>query len=143
MPIWTQASDVVDAWIGDDVPENTALISTWLEKAEREVRFRVPDLQDRITAASDLDLLGAAKDVVVSMVMRVFRNPEGIRQVNTTTGPFTESATYGGDVPGGLGITDDEIEKLRGVSNGSSAFSISMIPDTSPFSPNYVASGWL
>jgi len=69
---------------------------------------------------------------VVAMVTRVFRNPEGIRQTNVTTGPYTNSKTYGGDTPGGLGLTADELAKLQGASS-SGAFTISLIPPTSPF----------
>lgn len=139
---WTTAQDVIDSWIGEDPPDNTALLDRWIGRAEREIRFRVPDLQARIDAEAELspastELLQTAQDVTVAMVTRVFRNPEGIRQANTTTGPFTESRTYGGDVPGGLGITDDELSKLQGVRT-TGAFSINMIPTTSPFHPDYV-----
>ena len=134
---WTQPADVVDAWIGEDAPDDNAQLSVWIGKAEREIRFRVPGIQARIDAEAELipsstELLEGAKDVTVSMVTRVFRNPEGIRQANMTTGPFTESRTYGGDVPGGLGLTADELAKLEGVRQGG-AFTVSMIPTTSPF----------
>ena len=134
---WTQPADVVDAWIGEDAPDDNAQLSVWIGKAEREIRFRVPGIQARIDAEAELipsstELLEGAKDVTVSMVTRVFRNPEGIRQANMTTGPFTESRTYGGDVPGGLGLTADELAKLEGVRQGG-AFTVSMIPTKSPF----------
>jgi hypothetical protein len=133
---WAVAKDVTDAWIGEGAPSDTAAINLWIGKAEREVIYRVPDIQERITAEGEetparTDLKETAIDVVVAMVTRVFRNPEGIRQTNTTTGPFTESRTYGGDVPGGLGLTDDELAKLQGARGG--AFSIDLIPATSPF----------
>jgi hypothetical protein len=136
MASWTAPADVTDAWIGEGVPTDTGKIQKWIDKAEREIRYRVPDVQERIDAEAAetparQDLIETAKDVVVSMVTRVFRNPEGIRQVNETTGPFTSSRTYGGDVPGGLGITDDELAKLQGARGG--AFSIDLIPSTSPF----------
>lgn len=139
MASWTAPTDVTGAWIGEGVPTDTALIQTWIDKAEREIRRTVPDIQTRIDAEeaetpTRTDLLETAKDVTVAMVTRVFRNPEGIRQVNETTGPFTSSRMYGGDVPGGLGITDDELAKLQGARQG--AFSIDLIPSTSPF---YVA----
>jgi len=145
---WTTAQDVVDAWIGVDAPTDDFLLDLWIGKAEREIRFRVPDLQARIDAEAELippviDLQDAAVDVTVSMVTRVFRNPEGIRQTNSTTGPFTESATYGGDLPGGLVLTGDELAKLQGVRTHG-AFTIDMIPSTSPFSSAYVPfAGWL
>lgn len=143
---WTAPTDVVDSWIGEGAPADDTLLQMWIDKAEREVRFRVPDLQARIDAEAELippstDLLDAARDVVVAMVTRVFRNPEGIRQTNTTTGPFTESQTYGGDQPGGLALTADELAKLSLVSP-SGAFTIDMIPSTSRFHPDYVNPWW-
>ena len=133
---WTLHTDVTAAWIGEGVPSDTAKVQKWIDKAEREIKYRVPDIQARIDAeAAEVpprtDLLELAKDVTVAMVTRVFRNPEGIRQANKATGPFTESRTYGGDVPGGLGLTDDELAKLQGARGG--AFSIDLIPATSPF----------
>lgn len=142
---WTTPNDVTTAWIGSGAPDDNAKIQKWIDTAEREIRFRVPDLQARIDLEAELippstDLLDTAKDVTVAMVTRVFRNPEGIRQTNETTGPFTASRTYGGDVPGGLGITDDELAKLQGARGG--AFTIDLIPTTSPFHPDYV-NPWL
>lgn len=141
---WTEPEDVTDPWIGDGAPADEGQIQIWIDKAERLVRRRVPDIQARIDAEAEedparTDLLEAAIDVVVSMVTRVFRNPEGIRQTNetTTTGPFsdTRSQTYGGDVPGGLGLTDEELAALQGVTRG--AFTISLIPTSSPYHPDY------
>lgn len=136
MASWTVPADVTGAWIGEGAPTDMTKVQTWIDKAEREIRYRVPDIQSRIDAEAAeaparTDLLEAAKDVVVAMVTRVFRNPEGIRQENETTGPFTTSKTYGGNMPGGLGLTDDELAKLQGARAG--AFSIDLIPSTSPF----------
>lgn len=133
---WTAAKDVKDSWIGEGVPTDDAKILSWIGKAEREIKFRVPSILARIAAeAAEVptrtDLLETAKDVTVAMVTRVFRNPEGIRQTNLTTGPYTTSKTYGGDVPGGLGLTDDELAKLQGARGG--AFTIDLIPRSSPF----------
>lgn len=132
---WAKPEDITDSWIGGNPPDDDALIQKWIDRAEREIRFRVPDLQKRIDEEADknppvTDLVDTAVDVVVAMVTRVFRNPEGIRQTNTTTGPFTESRTYGGDVPGGLGMTDDELAKLQGARGG--AFEIDLMPARVP-----------
>ena len=134
---WTTADDVIAAWIGDDAPSDASKVDVWIGKAEREVRRRVPDLQARVDA-NEPDLLENIQDVVTAMVHRVFRNPEGVRTVSTGTGPFSGSTTYGGDQPGGLYLTEDEVAKLSAVSS-SGAFTVDMIPASSPFSPNYVA----
>ena len=136
MASWASPSDVTGAWIGAGAPTDSALIQKWVDKAEREIKYRVPNIQARITAEAAetpprTDLLETAKDVAVAMVTRVFRNPEGIRQANVTTGPFTESRTFGGDMPGGLALTADELAKLQGARGG--AFTVSMIPASSPF----------
>lgn len=138
---WSTPGDVRDAWIGEGLPDDDGLIGTWLGKAEREMRFRVPDLAERVEADSSGELRATAVDVAVSMVMRVLRNPEGIRQRNITTGPYTGSETYGGDVPGGLALTDDELAKLRGV-RSRGAFTVDLIPPSSPFSPAYPHGWW-
>ena len=142
MASWTAPTHVTGAWIGEGVPTDTEKLQAWIDRAEREIKYRVPGIQARIDAEAAetvprTDLLNTAKDVVAAMVTRVFRNPEGIRQTNVTTGPYTASKTYGGDQPGGLGITDDELAKLQGVKS-SGAFTVSMIPSTSPFSSTYV-----
>lgn len=141
--MWTNAYFLQDSWIGSDAPTDDQLIDVWLGKAEREIRYRVPDIQARIDAEAEeipgrTDLLEAAQDVTVAMVTRVFRNPEGARQKQWTTGPFSESMTVGGAEPGSLYLTEDELAKLQGAQS-SGAFTISMIPATSPFHPDYVA----
>lgn len=140
---WVVAQDVIDAWIGEDTPTNTASLTTWIGRAERLVRSSVPGLQSRIDGGLEPDLLENVQDVVVSMVERKFRNPEGVRTRQETTGPFSGSVTLGGDQPGELWITDDELKRIAPAS-ASGPISIDMIPVTSPFSPHYVPpiGGW-
>ena len=141
---WTTPADVTGAWIGEGAPTDTSKIQTWIDKAEREIRRKVPDILTRIAAEAAeapprTDLEEAAVDVTVAMVTRVFRNPEGARQRNTTTttGPFSDtgSVTYGGNLPGVLALTDEELASLTAVQS-SGAFTIDMFPSTSPY---YVA----
>jgi hypothetical protein len=118
----------------------------WVDKAERLLRAKVPSLQARVDAdpVTEPDLLGNVKDVVTAMVQRVFRNPEGIRQRQETTGPFTGSVTFGGDQPGSLWVTDAELSMISPSGSNRGAFTIDTIPVTSPFSPYYVppVGGW-
>ena len=140
MSSWTTAEEVVAAWIGDGAPTDSAKVENWIGKAERLLRSKVPDLAARIVAdpVAEPDLLSNAIDVVVSMVQRVFRNPEGVRQRQEGTGPFTGSVTYGGDQPGALWVTDAELAMLSVAGGSQGAFTIDMIPSTSPFSGSYV-----
>jgi len=133
---WTAAAEVVAAWIGDDAPADTAKVDVWVGKAERLLRSKIPGLTERLAVwpVSEPDLLGNVKDVVTAMVQRVFRNPEGVRQRQEGSGPFTGSVTYGGDLPGALWVTDEEIASLTLASRKRRAFTIDMIPVGSPYS---------
>lgn len=135
---WALPQDVIDAWIGDDAPSDIAKLALWIGRAERLVRSSVKSLQARLDAEVGLDppstdLLDTTRDVVVEMVSRVFRNPKGIRQANVTTGPYTESQTFGGEQPGQLMVTADELAQLTGAGSGQRAYTVSMIPTSSPF----------
>lgn len=149
---WTDASYVTGSWIGDGAPTDSEQVRLWIDKAERLIRREVPDFQGRLDAEADeaptsTELLDTARDVVVAMVTRVFRNPEGRRSTQTATGPYSESITFGGEQPGGLYLTGEELSALRGVSQGSRAFTIDMIPSDSPYSqhnpsPRYPWERW-
>lgn len=145
---WTTAAEVVAAWIGDDAPADVAKIDVWVGKAERLLRSKVPSLTARVDAVPvvEPDLLGNVQDVVTAMVQRVFRNPEGVRQRQETTGPFTGSVTFGGDQPGSLWVTDAELALVSAAGSNRGAFTVDTIPVSSPVSPHYVApvgSVWL
>lgn len=126
---WTLATDVTSSWIGGDAPDDAALIDSWIAKAERLIRSEVPGIQERIDGWLEPDLLDNASDVVVEMVTRKFRNPEGLRTVQDTTGPFSGSRTYGGTEPGALYLTADEVKKLSITkSSGQRAFTVDNFP---------------
>lgn len=127
---WTSATDVIDGWVGDNAPTDAEKVDVWIGRAERLIRRSVPDLQVRLDAEAEkvptsTDLLDTVKDVVSEMVTEVFLNPERKRSSQVTTGPFTESTTFGGDSPGRLILTSEQLAQLQGVSGASGkAFSI-------------------
>lgn len=136
---WTTAEDVLNAWIGDGTPTDPVKVDTWIGMAERLIRREVPDLQARIDAEAELvppvtDLVDTVRDIVISMVTRVFKNPDGKRSMQSASGPLSESITFGGDNPGGLFLSDDERKSLLGGRSGQRAFMVDMIPSTSPYS---------
>ncbi len=138
MANWTTAAEVLAAWIGDDAPTDSVKVDLWIGRAERLLRSRVTGLAPRVAALLEPDLLDNVKDIVTSMVQRVFRNPEGVRTRQETTGPFSGSVTLGGDQPGELWITDDELARVSPTGSNRGAFTVDTIPVTSPFSPYYV-----
>jgi hypothetical protein len=112
MAAWTSADDVIGSWIGDDAPDDEQLVEVWIGRAERLLRRnKALGLTGRIDN-DEVDLLDTVKDVVSNMVQRVFRNPTGVRTTTSSTGPFSDSSTYGGDQPGYLWITDEELASL-------------------------------
>jgi len=141
MASWTTAADVVEAWVGDDAPTDLAKVETWIGKAERLLRSKIPTLTARLVAdpITEPDLAGNVADVVTEMVHEVFRNPEGVRQRQQGAGPFSGSVTYGGDKPGALRVTDEQIGRLAVPGGSTGGFTIDMIPSSSPFSDAYVS----
>ena len=128
---WTLPEDIIDSWVGAGVPTDKAKLQVWIDRAERLIRKRVPDLQTRIDAEAELvpvetDLLDTTKDVVIEMVTEVFKNPDGMRSLQTTTGPFTNSTTFGGDNPGKLTLSHANENMLSGVRPGE-AFTLDLI----------------
>jgi hypothetical protein len=140
MAEWTLAQDVVSSWIGDDAPTDLELVQVWVNRAERLLRRKKKlDLAARI-AVFEPDLAETVQDVVSNMVQRVFRNPSGTRTKSTNTGPFSESETFGGDQPGYLWITDEEMATLLpDLDAAGGAFSIDLMPSTSM---GYYGSYW-
>lgn len=136
--MWTTPQDVINAWIGEDAPDDLGKIEVWIGRAERLIRSTIPGIEARITGGLEPDLLDNIVGVVCSMVERKFRNPDGTRQVASTTGPFSEQRTFGGNDPGELALLDSEVALLTGVKGGMQAYTVDMIPSTSPYSPNYV-----
>lgn len=128
---WVSPADVIDSWVGGNMPADASKLQVWIDRAERLVRRRVPDLQTRIDLEAELDppvtdLIDTAKDVVIEMVTEVFKNPDGKRSIQSASGPLSESTTFGGDNPGKLFLSRQQEDLLSG-SNPGEAFSVDMI----------------
>src|SRR5699024_8868772 len=120
--------DVIESWIGDDAPDDEALVQRWIGRAERLIRREFPTIQERINSDTEPDLADTVTDDVVSMVTRIFRNPSGHRSISgqETTGQFSGSntITFGGNNPGALELLDSERASLSapGAKRGRVAF---------------------
>lgn len=126
--LWTDASDVKDRWLGGEMEATDAQIERLLADAEDTVLREFPDIADRIGDPPDktLPLLRVQK-VVARMVIRHLRNPEGVRTVQETGGPYSETRTVGGNDPGAMYLTDDERAELSEARTGK-AFTIDQTP---------------
>jgi len=72
---YASASDVTARWARTPTDEENTLITVRLEDAERLIRRRISDLDDRINAGTILE-----EDVIqveAEAVLRLVRNPEG------------------------------------------------------------------
>lgn len=142
---WTPPELVSDTWLGPDAPTDLELVTAWVGRAERLIRRRVPDIEERLAADNSGDLLETVRDVVCAAVARAFRNPEGVRQRQETVGQFAGSVTYSGSTPGALEILPDEMAALTaGASGARRAGSVDMIPPESPYATGgaWALDGW-
>ncbi|BBC53821.1 putative portal protein [Mycobacterium phage PP] len=100
-------TDVENRWVRELSEEETTLVSTRLDDAERMLKRRVGDLQAKITSG-DLDEADV-KQVEAEMVLRLLRNPEGF--TSETDGQYTYML-HQQLASGKLEVTDDEWEAL-------------------------------
>ncbi|WP_155295529.1 hypothetical protein [Rhodococcoides fascians] len=136
-PAETYASPqyVLDLWIGADKPTSSELVQRYLTEAEvlllndRELS----DLEDRLESDEEgaklIPLMAIAER---RMVTRAMKNPDNQRQVNTTTGPYTDSVTLASESFAGLEVTSEEYRLLAKKSSrgaGTASTLPSGVPD--------------
>lgn len=127
MAKWANPDDVRKRWVVGELDATDVQVGTKIEDAEDLVLTEYPDVQSRIDSGT-LRLETVIR-VVSGMVVRFFRNPEGLRTTGSTTGPFSETntVTYGGEEPGELYLTDADRGALGSRRKGR-AFTVSTIP---------------
>lgn len=125
--VFATSGDVAVAMMRALSPAETAWAEQQLSFATAMVRERVPDVDTRVSAGS-LDRL-IVKGVVVAMVTRVLKNPDGTRSTSTARAidDYREERTTTTDQAlsdGVLRLTDDELALLRSGGARRGAFSI-------------------
>lgn len=123
MPQWTDLDDVRNDALGVDDGFSDQQVTRLIERAERLVVREFPTVEKRVT---DGELSAdTVADIVSAMVIRVLRNPDGIRTIQDSTGPFSGSTTFAGDNPGQLYLSDEDRRALNpGGASGRRAFSV-------------------
>jgi hypothetical protein len=133
---WATPQDILDRWVGSDVPTDLDLVQALINDAEAVILSEYPKIQDRI----DDDELAVATVVMVQsrMVMRILRNPEALTYLQQTTGPFGQARNFGTG-NSDIWLTENEISLLAPKSRGK-AFEVNQGVDAVGGSVDYI---WL
>lgn len=106
---WATPQDIIDRWVGNDVPTDNDLMEALITDAEAVILAEFPKIQDRI---DDNELpLGTVVMVVSRMVTRLLRNPENLSYWQQQTGPFMQARNFGTQ-PTDIWLTENELSLL-------------------------------
>lgn len=120
----TQVQDLKERWVlPDSIPVPDKVLERLIEDAEDSVETAVPGVLARVESGTVP--ARRIKKIVARAIFRVLRNPEGLRSIQTGTGPMTGSTTFGGDEPGEIYISDTDIRELKGARAKGQAFTVS------------------
>lgn len=122
---WATPQDVLDRWVGGGAPTDDDLTQALIEDAEAVILSEFPRIQERIDG--ETLPLGTVVLVVVRMVSRTLRNPEGLSYWQMNTGPFGQGKNYGSSGTD-LWMTPEEKSLLSPRRKGK-AFSVDLAPD--------------
>lgn len=125
MSVWATPADVTARWVGSGAPTDDDLVQALLNDAEAVVLAKYPAIQDRI---DDNRLpLAVVTMVVCRMVIRVLRNPENLSSWQQTTGPFSQSRSFGSNRQD-IWLSDEETDLLAPNTTGK-AFEVDLAPN--------------
>ena len=110
---WAVPQDIIDRWIGNDVPTDTDLLTALIDDAESVILSEYPSIQTRIDA--NTLPLATVTMVVSRMVTRMLRNPDIVTYWQQQTGPFGQARNFG---ESDIWLTDQEISMLAPANRG-------------------------
>lgn len=106
-----QPKDVTDRWPSSEAPPlDDEQIATLVGDAEDLIEREFSDVPARV--ASGAIPKRRITRVIARMLIRLMRNPEGLRTVQQGEGSFSGSLTYAGDHPGEVYLTDEDRRDL-------------------------------
>lgn len=118
-----KADDVTARWPSSEAPPlDDGQIDTLIGDAEDLIERQFPDVPARV--ASGAIPRRRITRVIARMLIRLMRNPEGVRTVQQAGQSYSGSVTYGGDHPGELYLTDEDKRDLTGARTGGRAFAV-------------------
>jgi hypothetical protein len=105
MPNPATPQDVANRWRPLTAVQTTNA-ATFLADAWRELRRRVPEIETRLTAATDDDLRDEVVKVLANAVLRVLKNPDGSARESADDASWTPNQAV---ASGLLYLTDDDL----------------------------------
>lgn len=136
-PLTAQYAEVQDvaAELGEDIVAGSVRekqIQRWLDKAERQIRARIADLD--VWAKADPYYKATVNDVEVSAVERKARNPDGLRSIMTQIDDGNFQQTIDASRSSGeIIILPEEWSRLLKSSASTNAFSFNVRTDAYSF----------
>lgn len=121
----TNATDVERRWLVDEPIPAEAKVTAAIEDAEDALIAAVPDLVQRVADGKIPNT--RVHRIVARLVIERLTNPRGLRTLQTSSGPFSDTHTYGGERPGQITVTRADIDELLG-RRRQRAFSINTTP---------------
>jgi hypothetical protein len=104
---YTTTADVEVRLMRPLTAAESAAAGAWIDDLEAEIAQRIPDVDALIVLGTVRE--AAVRRVVSQAVIRVLRNPEGLRTVTTGIDDATETRTVDGSLSSGaLFLTSDE-----------------------------------
>lgn len=109
------SEDVVNRWRAFRDDDEEAVATERLADASALLRLTatrlgVTDFVARVQA--EPDLARVTKSIVVEVVRRYLRNPDGAKQLQNTIGPRSYGLTFDGEKPSGIFFTEEELKEL-------------------------------
>lgn len=121
MTAFATTADVAAAW-RPLAPDESTFAEFWLEQASEMIRDEFVTVDDRITAGSLSAVI--VKGVAVAMVIRLMKNPDGMRSVQESIEDYSVTRTRDSALSAGE-LYMSESERRRLTRRGRQAFSIS------------------
>lgn len=135
MGLWAFADDVLERWPGSNPPTNDLLVEVLVGDVEVLIQAKFPDIVERLE--EEPELRRRLVTVISQVVIRLLRNPDGVRSESADDVSFTYSAN-----PEYLTLTSSELALLSVDGRGlQKAFTINPTPIVDEVTP--LAGAWV
>lgn len=101
---------VKNRWISTDIPPSDEIIEQYIRDACLLLESQAPNIVGQ--TQDDENVKARVELVICTMVIRALSNPDKIRQLQESTGPYSGGVTFGTETLGGLEVTKEDMKIL-------------------------------